>query len=87
VGLASGVIPTLLFILLWGLAGMYAFRDKWLAEVDIDALPLVIFAFLEMFQGNLNFMYVWSVTALFLLFSRKTAEVAISPLIKKRSVS
>lgn len=68
VGEASGVIPAVLLSILWLWAIFRGFKNRWLAELELDALPLIIFAFLQMVEGNINFMFVWAVAALFYCF-------------------
>jgi O-antigen ligase len=70
-GLASGILPTIFFVIMWWLAISRSYRDKLSATEDIDTLPLVTFAFLEMMQSNLYFMAVWSMAALFVCFREK----------------
>jgi len=72
--LASGAVPALLFILLWYLAILRGYKGKWLISADIDPLPLIVFAFLEMMQNNLIFMDIWSLVPLFYCFMQKPVE-------------
>lgn len=67
-GLASGIPIALLFVVIWILAISRSYKNKQPFLADIDPLPLILFAFLEMMQANLYFMSVWALAALFYCF-------------------
>ena len=86
-GLASGILPTFFFIIMWGLAIFHSYKDKRSAVEDIDTLPLIFFAFLEMMQSNLYFMSVWSMVALFACFREELVSEQIQkPLTKRKYI-
>ena len=66
--LSSGVIPSFLFVLLWGIAIFRGYKRMWFADADMSSLPLIVYAFLEMMLSNVFFMSLWTSVALFYCF-------------------
>jgi O-antigen ligase len=81
--LSSGFIPAIFFVVLWGIAISRAYKGNWLAQRDLDPLPLILFAFIEILTSNIYFMTIWATAALFYCFRTLPAEKLFKPSSKK----
>jgi O-antigen ligase len=57
--LGSGIIPTILFSLLWIIAFYRSIHSRPNSSQEVDPFPLVVFGFLITFVVNTSFAYVW----------------------------
>lgn len=74
--LASGAIPSILFLALWVVSIIRSLKAKWLATTSIDAFPLIVFSFLMMNLSNVShFMSFWALATIFYCFIDEPKKV------------
>jgi O-antigen ligase len=64
IAVTSGIIPIVLFCAYFLQSGLAALRANALEPESIFYLPLVFYALLITFSGNLDFMTPWAVVSL-----------------------
>lgn len=76
--LASGILPSIIFIALWAASIIRSLKANWLVASSIDPLPLIIYSFLLMNMSNVShYMSFWSLATIFYGFLDNPSKITV----------